>query len=206
MKPINPVFEQTCQRYLSEIADIDFRRLEASLGICAREGGALIPLLGTDYLISCKTVSAPDGRPPPAAVCVVLCKYLLMCPAFASQDAGWVSFRDFRDAAPLIASFANTVERTLAREFTGRTTDLRLAAEALGGRPPTDSYRYDISLVIPALPRVPLLLLFNDVAEGFPAACSVLFERRAERYLDMECLAMVGMLLADRLKQMLLHI
>jgi hypothetical protein len=206
MKPINPVFEQTCQRYLSEIADIDFRRLEASLGICTREGGTVIPLLGTDYLISCKTVSAPDGGPPPAAVCVVLCKYLLMCPAVASQDAGWVSFRDFRDAAPLIASFANTVERARAREFTGRTTDLRQAAEALGGRPPADSYRYDISLVIPALPRVPLLLLFNDVAEGFPAACSVLFERRAERYLDMECLAMVGMLLADRLKQVLLHI
>jgi hypothetical protein len=29
----------------------------------------------------------------------------------------------------------------------------------------------------------------------------MLFERRAERYLDMECLAMVGMLLADRLRK-----
>jgi hypothetical protein len=29
---------------------------------------------------------------------------------FASPDADWVSFRDFRDAAPLIASFANTVD------------------------------------------------------------------------------------------------
>jgi len=53
------------------------------------------------------------------------------------------------------------VERApLAREFTGRTTDLRQAADALSGRP-GDSYRYDISLVIPALPRVPLLLLFQ---------------------------------------------
>jgi hypothetical protein len=29
----------------------------------------------------------------------------------------------------------------------------------------------------------------------------VLFERRAERYLDMECLAMVGMLFAECLKK-----
>jgi len=29
MQPKSPVFEQTCQRYLSEIADIDFRRIEA---------------------------------------------------------------------------------------------------------------------------------------------------------------------------------
>jgi hypothetical protein len=48
---------------------------------------------------------------------------------------------------------------------------------------------------------VPLLLLFNDADEGFPAACSVLFERRAGGYLDMECLAMSGMLLAERLKK-----
>jgi len=205
MKPKNPVFEQTCKRYLVEIADIDFRRIEARLGITAREGGAVIPLLGTDYLVSREAVTSPGGKTPPTAVCVILCKYLLMCPDFAAQDADWVSFRDFRDAAPLIASFANTVERALAREFAGRTTDLRQAAEALGGRPPTGSYRYDVGLVVPALPKVPLLLLFNDADETFQAACSVLFERRAEHYLDMECLAMLGMLLADRLKNMLLH-
>jgi hypothetical protein len=49
------------------------------------------------------------------------------------------------------------------------------------------------------LPRVPLLLLFNDADDEFPAACSVLFERRAAGYLDMECLAMLGMQLARRL-------
>ena len=102
---------------------------------------------------------------------------------------------------PLTASFANTVEGSICREFSGRAADLRQAAGTLGGRPPFDAYRYDVSLFIPALPRVPLLLLFNDADEGFPAACSALFERRAERYLDMECLAMVGMLFADCLKK-----
>jgi hypothetical protein len=124
-----------------------------------------------------------------------------MCPASAPQEAGWVSFRNFRDAAPLVANFANTVEGAIARGFVGRSADLRQAAEALGGRLPADSYRYNVSIVIPALPKVPLLLLFNDVDEDFPAACSVLFERRAERYLDMECLAMLGMILSDYLKK-----
>jgi hypothetical protein len=36
------------------------------------------------------------------------------------------------------------------------------------------------------------LLLFNDKDDEFPAQCSVLFERRAQKFLDMECLAMVG--------------
>ncbi|MCU0604402.1 MAG: DUF3786 domain-containing protein [Desulfobacterales bacterium] len=201
MRPRNPIIEQTCQRYRAEIADIDLREIEARLGICFREDGAVIPLLGTDYLVSREALTDPAGQPAPAAVCVILCRHLLLCPASVPPDVEWVSFRDFRDAAPLIASFANTVEGAIARGFAGRTAELRQAAEALGGRPPAEPYRYDVSLVIPALPRVPLLLLFNDADEGFPAACSVLFERRAEGYLDMECLAMVGMLLADRLKK-----
>jgi hypothetical protein len=45
------------------------------------------------------------------------------------------------------------------------------------------------------------LILFNDADEEFPAQCMVLFERRAENYLDMECLAMVGMLLFEQLKR-----
>ena len=198
-KPL--VFETTCRGYLSRLGGIDFQPLEARLGIRAEKDRAVIPLLGADYLVSSEAVTGPGGKTPPTAVCVILCKYLLMCPASAPREADWVSFRDFRAAAPLIASFATTVEGAIAREFAGRSADLRQAAETLGGRPPADSYRYDVSLVIPALPKVPLLLLFNDVDQDFPAACSVLFERRAEHYLDMECLAMLGMLLADYLKK-----
>jgi len=45
-----------------------------------------------------------------------------------------------------------------------------------------------------------LLLLFNDKDDEFPAQGSVLFEKRAEKFLDMECLAMVGMLFFEYLK------
>ncbi|MBW2248424.1 MAG: DUF3786 domain-containing protein, partial [Deltaproteobacteria bacterium] len=35
----------------------------------------------------------------------------------------------------------------------------------------------------------------------FPAHCSILFERRAEKYLDAECLAILGMLLSVYLRK-----
>ncbi|MBG0779148.1 MAG: DUF3786 domain-containing protein, partial [Desulfotignum balticum] len=35
--------------------------------------------------------------------------------------------------------------------------------------------------------------------EDFPADCSLLFEKQAAQYLDMECLAMIGMVLAQLL-------
>ncbi len=60
---------------------------------------------------------------------------------------------------------------------------------------------YDLSMQFDALPRVPVMLLFNDADDEFPAKSSVLFERRAEKYLDAECLAMVGRLLFTYLKK-----
>jgi hypothetical protein len=53
--------------------------------------------------------------------------------------------------------------------------------------------------VFEALPRVRIYLIFNDADEDFPADCSLLFEKQAAQYLDMECLAMIGMVLAERL-------
>jgi len=40
-------------------------------------------------------------------------------------------------------------------------------------------------------------MFYNDQDEEFPANCSLLFEKRARHYLDMECLAMIGMVLAE---------
>ena len=40
----NRIFEQTFKGYLAEIAGIDFRWIEAKLGIAALEGCAVIPL------------------------------------------------------------------------------------------------------------------------------------------------------------------
>ena len=44
------------------------------------------------------------------------------------------------------------------------------------------------------------IVLFNDADDEFPAQCSVLFERRAENYLDAECLAIAGRLLFTSLE------
>ena len=43
------------------------------------------------------------------------------------------------------------------------------------------------------------MLNFNDRDDLFPPACSVLYRKSAESYLDMECLAMTGTLLCGKL-------
>jgi hypothetical protein len=197
-----PIFEETVRNYLNQVAQIDLAGIAESLAIIVEQGAALIPFLGKTYRVSPSGVIDPTGLEPIHALRVVLCKYLILCPEPVPVDGeDWVSYKDFKDAAPFVTGFVNNSERAIARNFTGRLEPLREAAGRLGALPPPLLLSYQFTARIEALPRIPLLLLFNDEDEDFPAQCTLLFERRAEKFLDMECLAIIGWLLADFLAQ-----
>lgn len=140
------------------------------------------------------------GQKPHPSICVILCKYLLMCALIEPLGGNWMAFKDFKDAAPLVHAFSNTVTRPIAETFSGRVSQLEAAGQKLGGYTPRDDFPYDLCMQFDALPKVSLLLLFNDRDDEFTAQCSVLFEKRTEKFLDMECLAMVGMLFFEYLQ------
>jgi hypothetical protein len=128
---------------------------------------------------------------------VLLCRYILLCPVEEPHEAEWVSYRDFRDAAPFIGGFENNTERLIAKNFSGRRARLASASKKIGGSHADIDVSCDLKLMFVSLPRIPLLLIFNDRDEEFPAQSSILFEKRAEKYLDMECLAILGWILTD---------
>ena len=194
------IYEQTYKDYLSRIAELDLPFLADKLGILLDGQDAVIPFFGKPYRVSARGISDPLNRQPHLSVSVILCKYLLMCPMIEPLEGNWVSYKDFKDAAPLIHAFYNTVTHPIAETFSGRLRELEKAAKRIGGDAPSDTFSYDLSMRFDALPKVSMLLLFNDKDEEFPAQCSVLFEKRAEKFLDMECLAMVGMLFFQYLK------
>ena len=195
------VFEETYADYLARIAGLDFTRIAGRLGAELSGEELMIPFFGNFYRVTKEGLSDISGKRPDFSVCVVLFKYLLLCPEHVPLEDDWVTFKDFKDAAPFAGAFVNYTEVPLADHFTGNLARLEAAARAINGHPPDTDFPYDLSLQFPVLPKVPVLLLFNDADEEFSARCAVLFERRAEAYLDMECLAMVGMLLFERLKR-----
>ncbi len=195
------VYEQTYQDYLSRIAKLDLPYLAEKLGIQLDGQNVIIPFLGKPYRVSSNGIYDPLNRQPHLSVCVILCKYLLMCPMIEPLAGNWMSYKDFKDAAPLIRAFDNTVTQPIAAKFSGQLAALEIAGKKLGGYLPADQYSYDFTMQFDALPTLSVLLLFNDKDEEFPAQCSVLFEKRAENFLDMECLAMLGMLLCEYLKR-----
>ena len=192
----NPsVFKETYQNYLAQIGKIDLESRAEKLGGRVEKDEMVLSFFGQPYRISSRGIADPSGKQPLMGISVVLCKYLLLCPDIPSLDKEWVSYRDFKDTAPLVHSFVNHTERPIARNFSNRLEDLAAACEKIGGRDTDLDLNYQLIMKLYPLPKVPVLLLFDDIDEEFPAQCKVLFERRAEQYLDPECLAIIGTLL-----------
>ena len=202
MKEEITVYDKTRRQYLDEIFSSDYSSKLQKLGVRAKGSGIIIPFFKRPYRVSADKIVDPSGEQPSHSVSVVLCKYLLLCPDDYPIENDWVSYRNFKDAAPFAGAFANNVEKAIARNSAGRLTELQDSCLELGGYSPSIRLSYHLTMQFDALPRVPILLLFNDRDSEFPAQSSVLFERRANRYLDVESLAIVGWLLSGYLKEM----
>jgi len=196
-----PVFNEIYDQYITEVSGINFNLISSRLGIEVAGDTAIIPFYGIPHRVSGKGVQDPQARRPIHAVSVILCKYLLLCPKEEPLGSSeLIKYHNFKDAAPFAAGFRNTAEQPISKAFCGRLDDLKKASVALGGLPSDAPISCDLAMRFPALPKLSLLMLFNDQDDEFPADCSILFEKHAAAYLDMECLAMLGMLLAAWLR------
>jgi hypothetical protein len=193
------VFEETYKNYLQQLAGIDYLSRAVVLGAETSGNALTIEFYGQTYSISDSGITGPSGEKANFAVCVALCKYILVCPREVMPDGMWVTYREFRDAGPLIGFFNANTNKTIESSFSGRMDLLEKASRRLGATPVEDGAAYDVSLMFKALPRIPVLLRFNDGDSEFPAHCSILFRESAEHYLDMESLAIVGTFLAGNL-------
>lgn len=194
------VFGEILRDYLAQLGQawggLDF----AALGVERQGDAAMVTLFGQAHRVDlAEGFRDPQGQQPSHATCVVLAKYLLLNGQGSGAGEEWVAYKQFPDAAPFVEGFANTVERRISREFAGHGQALASECARWGGQEHDAGLSYDLVQRFQALPRVPLLLLFNDEEEPFPAQCSLLFRPDASRYLDMECMAMLGMVLAYRL-------
>jgi hypothetical protein len=197
---ISPIFKETYEAYLSQVGELDLTIRREILGIEIQGTRALIPFFDETYCVDADGIVDAEGNRPSLSVCVIICKYLLMCPQEIPRNSGLVTFKDFKDAAPLIHFFSNTVQGEVARRFSGKAPALEAACRDLEGSPYEADLAYQIKYQFKGLPRIPVYLLFNDAEEGFAAQCTMLFERTTEVYLDMESVAMLAGALSDKLR------
>lgn len=196
------VFKKNYQDYCTQIEQVDLESIKDTLGIRNHKNGYLIPFFNKEIQISDKGISSLSGNRPDYMVSVIIAKYILLSPQEPKIIDDWASFKDFKNAANFISAsaFSTDAERSIAKFFSGGLSNLKDACEKLGGTPHELGISYDLSMMFHALPRISILLLFNDIDEEFPAKCSILFQKHAEYYLDPESLIMVIGYLLKNLK------
>ncbi|MFC1857221.1 DUF3786 domain-containing protein [Thermodesulfobacteriota bacterium] len=200
----NTIFDQNYDGYLQKVRNIDFSNIAPILKIRvnAETSTAEIPFFNTTYRVSPFGVVDEQGQRPDYAICVILLKYLLLNPQWVPAAKDWVTYRDFTDSGQTQdAGLSEYALAAIAKRYAGNLERLKASAGVLGSNPPEAEYPYDFSAVFPALPRLPILFLFNDADEQFPAHASILYERRADHYLDAECRVMVDWYLFESLKK-----
>jgi hypothetical protein len=193
------VFEETYAKYLSRLHEKNFADCSEILAVEQDNRGLLIPFFGKNYYVSSDGVVNTEGFSTPFAVKVVLCQYVLMCPEkLIVEQPVLVSYREFKDATPLISYFTTNTNKTLETAYSGKLEEFRRKCLDIGGIKQY-STAYDLSITFTALPRIPVVLNFNDQDDEFHAKCSILFYSDAQYYLDMECLAVTGTYLTELL-------
>ena len=193
------VFTQTYQRYLAEIGRIDYLSRANLLGAKVDGETLVLPLYDKSYSVSSQRIEGLGGAVVNDAVRVILSKYVLTCPdELPKLSSKWMTYREFRNAGPLVSYFTSNTNKNIELHYSGGADRLAERCKELGARI-EDHSSYDISARFYALPRIPVVLNFNDADDMFPAVCSILYQESAEHFLDMECLAMTGTLLAGKL-------
>jgi len=195
------VYEKVYQELLPRLAAADLKSAARELGLDwqADQNAARVPLLGRDFLVGPDGVRPADGGSDPFTHRIVLAYYLLH--GGRGTPAGrYLPYRELPGGQDFARSLSEIVEGRLARSFSGRLPQLEKAAQALGASPAPPEFSGDLARVFPALPKLPLVLTFYDADEEFPAEAKVFYDLTAPNFLDLECLAVLGLILVMELE------
>ncbi len=191
-------YEKVYLELVQRLAAAPLRQNAEALDLEWRDGATSVPLFGLPYMVSAEGVTAQVGEAP-VAHRIVLAHYLLH--GGRGEPSGqFVPYRELRGGCDFSRNLAITVEARMASFFAGKRDALTGAARALDGTVADLETSCDAAFSISAMPKVPLMFTFYDEDDNFPAEVKVFFDALALKFLDLECLAVTGMLLASELE------
>lgn len=196
------IFDKKFAACLSRIKSIDIAKNMEAIGATRQEQSWVLNFFNRKIVFDGNDFFDRTGDAVAAAVKVVLCNYLIKCPAAKSTVSNrMVTFREFSNAGPLFSRFSENTGKIISSTFSGKPDQLASSCLKIGGTLlKTESY--DISVRFQALHHVSIFLNFNDADDLMPANAVFLLNNDAEACLDLDSLAILctyltGFLLQD---------
>ncbi|ADK83458.1 conserved hypothetical protein [Desulfarculus baarsii DSM 2075] len=198
-KPTN--YEKVYQELIPRLAAADLAGNAAALGLERQGEDVIAPVFGRRFIVGAAGVRQADGQPGGMIHRIALAYYLTH--GGNGQPAGrFAPYRELPGGADFARSLGQIVDARIAQSFSGRTATLEAACLALGGRGLAgQEISCDVGHVFEALPKIPMMLTFYDADDEFPAEAKVFYDAAAPNFLDLECLASLGMILALELER-----
>ena len=92
------VYNETYYYYLDQLKTMRFDGKQDVLGIALEGDTVVVPYFSQSIRLTADGLRDESGQRPDFSDCVVVCRYLIMCPRFEPKPNAWVAFRDFPDA------------------------------------------------------------------------------------------------------------
>lgn len=194
------VYEKVYQELVLRLGSANLDKHAELLGLDRHNDHVRVPVFGRDYLVSCDGVISADSTDVPMTYRIVLAHYLLY--GGSGESSGrFVPYRDLQGGQDFARNLAITVEDRLAKCFSGKVEKFHRSAKLATGIKAEIETSCDGAYSFEALPHLPLMLVFYDKDSDFPAETKLFFDSYALRFLDLECLAGLGMILVYELEK-----
>jgi len=153
--------------------------------------------MGEELKVSFKggVVKSGGGRRLEGAAVVLVLHYLTYR-GEPLRASGWLPYRDMPGARHFASAFEQMAEERLAHHFGEGPGGIEGTAQKLCGEP---AGLGDCSFEIPVFPRLSLLVVLWARSEVERGAAKILFPPSAPHYLHTEDLAVLGVVLAERM-------
>lgn len=117
----------------------------------------------------------------------------------AMNSGRFVPFRQVKGASPYAPAFERSIAEGLARPFDGRLEALRRASGRLNGEPVPQG---DVGCIFHAFECMPVMMVFWDGDEEFPAQANLLFDANITDFTHEETVCCVADDLMRRLREL----
>ncbi len=178
---------------LPRLAQCDLAESARRLGLEVRANGDVAAnFCGREFRITHAGVDPTDGLPVDVNYRSVLAHYILSRgrgePAHSFLPLGRLTGMIDGQKTHAQGLFV----RPLIREFGADYDKFEAAARKLGGTPERAPADRGQVWNFPALPKIPVRLVFYHADEEFPADIQLMFDRTAPRFMEFECLAFLS--------------
>jgi len=195
-------YEMTNEYWRNIFLQMDHNELAERFGLRSDENALYIRFCCRDYRIDKASGHISDVNSPERKLSfnVLMSIYNLFyySKAGAAVRGEFVPFREVKRASPFAPAFEKSLDFGLTKPFSGKAELLKKAGERLEGEPVNYG---DVGFVVRAFEFMPVMVVFWDEDDEFPAQANMLFDENITDYIHEETVCCIAGEIMERLAE-----